>query len=162
ALEYVKSICEVFSLDVECEDAVLLLRRNLLKLIDEREFDETSQFINPCMTYILPDVNCTKCKKFRDVDLCRDSFTKPRSVLLQLKALNAQANPQHHNNSSDSNNDGDGDDYDDENEESELGNDTNITHWNLQCSECGELYSKDLIETMLLEVVRRRETAYHV
>merc|ERR1712154_672387 len=103
-----------------------ILRKNLLRMVDVGDFNKLSRFVDPCTTFILPDVNCFECKQSKDLDLCRDAFTKP--LTLQI----------HHDAAS------------------------NDEQWNLKCSACGALYDKDLVESMLLDVVRRRETAYHV
>ncbi len=51
---------------------IQLVKSNLLKLIDVRAFSAAAEFINPCQTYILPDVICSFCNFGRDLDLCRD------------------------------------------------------------------------------------------
>ena len=127
ALEFIKYLCLALALDEDIVEQVAILKKNLLRMVDVGDFAKSAKFTDPCMTYILPDVNCFKCKQSRDLDLCRDPFTKPLS--LQNQSYN--------------------DDADD-------------SEWNVKCHGCGGLYDKDLVESLLLEVVRRRETAYHV
>ena len=66
ALEFVKMLAHLVSLDGALQPALLRLRRNLLKMLDVREFATEAQFVNPCRTYVLPDVMCgfvsTKCR----------------------------------------------------------------------------------------------------
>jgi DNA polymerase epsilon subunit 1 len=72
ALEFVKLVCHLVALDAPLQPAMLRLRRNLLRLLDVREFADEAQFVNPCRTYVLPDVMCGFCGACRDLDLCRD------------------------------------------------------------------------------------------
>jgi len=127
ALEFVKYLCLVLNLDGDIQEQVASLRKNLLRMVDVGGFSEESFFVDPCNTYILPDVNCHSCKQSRDLDLCRDEFTTP---LCQ------------------------------QNEHQQQGQDEE--QWDVRCHRCGALYDKDMVEAMLLDVVRRRETAYHV
>lgn len=128
ALEFIKYVVLVLSLDTDVTEQATNLRKNLLRMVDVGSFDQAAKFVDPCMTYILPDVNCFKCKQSKDLDLCRDPFTQP----LSLQAAEEER--------------ADADDRD----------------WNVKCHGCGALYDKDLVESLLLDVVRRRETAYHV
>lgn len=72
ALEFVKMLAHLVSLDGALQPALLRLRRNLLKMLDVREFATEAQFVNPCRTYVLPDVMCGFCGNCKDLDLCRD------------------------------------------------------------------------------------------
>merc|ERR1712013_656331 len=128
ALEFIKYLVLVLQLDSDVTEQTNNLRKNLLRMVDVGSFDAAAKFVDPCMTYILPDVNCFKCKQSKDLDLCRDPFTQP----LSLQA-----------------------------EEEQTGDEAE-RDWNVKCHGCGALYDKDLVESLLLDVVRRRETAYHV
>jgi len=127
ALEFIKYVVLVLSLDKDVTEQASNLRKNLLRMVDVGSFDQAAKFVDPCMTYILPDVNCFKCKQSKDLDLCRDPFTQPLSLQAEEEVS----------------------------EEADR-------DWNVKCHGCGALYDKDLVESMLLDVVRRRETAYHV
>jgi len=72
ALEFIKSVCKIFSLDPSLEHEVQVMRRSLLVSIGVREFDRESLFEDPCTSFILPDVICSFCNLCKDIDLCRD------------------------------------------------------------------------------------------
>lgn len=77
-LEFIKSVCAVFGLAKEYSVEVQILKRNLLDLVNIREFAEEALFKNPCgQPLILPMVICAKCFSCRDVDLCRDPDRLP-------------------------------------------------------------------------------------
>jgi DNA polymerase epsilon subunit 1 len=73
ALEFIKAVHKVLSLDVNIEAASFKLRRNLLKLIGVPEFSSSAQWLDPCTSIILPEVICKVCNQCRDIDLCKDS-----------------------------------------------------------------------------------------
>ncbi len=72
ALEFVKFVCNVLALDRSQAQSVDGLKKNLLRLIGTREFSTEASFVNPCLSYILPDVMCEFCNYGRDIDLLRD------------------------------------------------------------------------------------------
>ncbi|XP_076438241.1 DNA polymerase epsilon catalytic subunit A-like [Babylonia areolata] len=74
ALEFIKSVCQVLSLDNNISLQVTKLRRDLLKLIGVGEFAAEAVFIDPCLSYVLPEVICKSCNHIRDLDLCRDPY----------------------------------------------------------------------------------------
>jgi len=74
ALEFVMAIHKVLSLDANIENEVYKLRRNLLKLIGVGEFSDESQWTDPCMSIVLPEVICKVCIQCRDIDLCKDPY----------------------------------------------------------------------------------------
>ncbi|ESO90687.1 hypothetical protein LOTGIDRAFT_217825 [Lottia gigantea] len=74
ALEFVKCVCKVLSLDSNVTIQVNKLKRDLLKLICVGEFSSESQYQDPCLSYILPEVICKSCNHVRDLDLCRDPY----------------------------------------------------------------------------------------
>jgi len=128
ALEFVKYLCLVLELDSDLTEQTAILRKNLMRMVEVGGFSAASKFVDPCSTFVLPDVNCFQCKQSKDLDLCRDEFTTP----LCLQSEHQRRAQQH----------------DDE--------------WDVRCVGCGALYDRHLVEAMLLDVVRRRETAYHV
>ncbi|OVA03605.1 DNA-directed DNA polymerase [Macleaya cordata] len=73
ALEFIKHVCAVLALDHNVQHNILVLRKNLLKLVRVREFDPVAEFRNPCVSFTLPNVICSYCNDCRDLDLCRDS-----------------------------------------------------------------------------------------
>eukprot|EP00698_Gefionella_okellyi_P023680 TRINITY_DN8155_c0_g1_i1.p1 TRINITY_DN8155_c0_g1~~TRINITY_DN8155_c0_g1_i1.p1 ORF type:complete len:2256 (+),score=530.17 TRINITY_DN8155_c0_g1_i1:623-6769(+) len=74
ALEFVKMLCVVFNLEGGIEKEVALVRRQLLKQLDVREFSSEAEFRNPCLSHTLHDVVCSFCNSVRDLDLCRDIY----------------------------------------------------------------------------------------
>ncbi|CAH1796227.1 unnamed protein product [Owenia fusiformis] len=72
ALEFIKYVCKVLSLDSNITNQVNKMRRDLLKLIGVGDFSRDADFQDPCLSYILPEVICKNCNSTRDVDLCRD------------------------------------------------------------------------------------------
>ncbi|KAL2240087.1 UNVERIFIED_CONTAM: DNA polymerase epsilon catalytic subunit A, partial [Sesamum indicum] len=72
ALDFIKYVCAVLALDQKVQHEVLVMRRNLLKLVRIREFAPEAEFQNLSMTLTLPNVICSYCNDCRDLDLCRD------------------------------------------------------------------------------------------
>ncbi|XP_066459860.1 DNA polymerase epsilon catalytic subunit A [Eleutherodactylus coqui] len=92
ALEFIKYVCQVLSLDSNTTNQVNKLKRDLLRLIDVGEFSEDAQFRDPCRSYILPEIICRSCNFCRDLDLCKDpSLSQDGSVLPQWVCSNCQA-----------------------------------------------------------------------
>uniref|UniRef100_A0A6Q2YZ91 DNA polymerase epsilon catalytic subunit n=1 Tax=Esox lucius TaxID=8010 RepID=A0A6Q2YZ91_ESOLU len=92
ALEFIKYVCQVLSLDSNIVNQVNKLKRDLLRLVDVGEFSEDAQFRDPCNSYILPEVICHHCNFCRDLDLCKDpSVAQDGSVLPQWFCSNCQA-----------------------------------------------------------------------
>lgn len=77
ALEFVKFICKVLSLDSNTQNQVNKLRRDLLRLLGVGEFSSEATFRDPCSSLVLPEVICLSCNSCRDLDLCRDPFIAP-------------------------------------------------------------------------------------
>lgn len=71
-LELVKFTCAVFGLAKEYNVEFGLLKRNLLELINVREFAAEAVFRNPCEPLKLSNVPCRQCDALRDFDFCRD------------------------------------------------------------------------------------------
>lgn len=92
ALEFIKCVCQVLSLDASIVNQVNKLKRDLLRLVDIGEFSEDAQFRDPCKSYILPEVICHHCNFCRDLDLCKDpAVSQDGSVLPQWFCSNCQA-----------------------------------------------------------------------
>eukprot|EP00898_Chlorokybus_atmophyticus_P000434 jgi/Chlat1/1391/Chrsp12S02054 len=56
ALEFAKSVSAVLALDKRAEHEVAVLRRNLLASIQVGEYAEEAQFVDPCLSFSLPNV----------------------------------------------------------------------------------------------------------
>uniref|UniRef100_A0A8C5UT22 DNA polymerase epsilon catalytic subunit n=1 Tax=Microcebus murinus TaxID=30608 RepID=A0A8C5UT22_MICMU len=92
ALEFIKYVCKVLSLDTNITNQVNKLNRDLLRLVDVGEFSEEAQFRDPCRSYVLPEVICHSCHFCRDLDLCKDSsYAQDGAVLPQWLCSNCQA-----------------------------------------------------------------------
>lgn len=71
-LELVKFLCAVFALSKKRSIEVRMLRRDLLAVMDIKEFSPESLFANPCASLKLSSVICDYCNFIRDVDFCRE------------------------------------------------------------------------------------------
>ncbi|XP_062457402.1 DNA polymerase epsilon catalytic subunit A-like [Rhea pennata] len=92
ALEFIKYVCKVLSLDARITNQVNKLCLDLLRLIEVGEFSEEAQFRVPCRSYMLPEVICRKCNFCRDLDLCKDpALSQDGSVLPSWVCSNCQA-----------------------------------------------------------------------
>jgi len=74
ALEFVKTLCKVLSLDPSIADQVMKLRRDLLKLICVGEFSKEAEWEDPSISYVIPGIICKSCNSCRDLDLCKEPF----------------------------------------------------------------------------------------
>ncbi|XP_075520013.1 DNA polymerase epsilon catalytic subunit A-like isoform X2 [Primulina tabacum] len=72
ALDFIKYVCAVLALDQKVQHEVLIMRRNLLKLVSIREFAPEAEFHYLSLSLTLPNVICSYCNDCRDLDLCRD------------------------------------------------------------------------------------------
>lgn len=72
ALEFVKAICHVMTLEGSCATAVQGMRRLLLVQLQVQEFSTDSDFQLSAESYVLRDVICSYCSVCRDFDLLRD------------------------------------------------------------------------------------------
>lgn len=72
ALELVKSLCSVFGLSKRRSIEVRMLRKDLLGIMEIKEFSNESMFSNPSASLIVSSVICDYCNFLRDVDFCRD------------------------------------------------------------------------------------------
>uniref|UniRef100_A0A1D2A3C0 DNA polymerase epsilon catalytic subunit n=1 Tax=Auxenochlorella protothecoides TaxID=3075 RepID=A0A1D2A3C0_AUXPR len=71
-MAFIKSICAVFSLDASVSDQVLVLRRQLLRMVHVKEFSAEAVFQDPCASLVLRDVICPHCQDCQDLDVCKD------------------------------------------------------------------------------------------
>lgn len=72
ALEFVKAVVKVLSVDKTIDDELMSLRRNMLRLVGVGEFSDLAVYEEPANTYILNEVICKACNHCRDLDLCKD------------------------------------------------------------------------------------------
>ena len=72
ALEYIKYITNILSLDEDLSDQAFVLKKNCLKLIKVPEFSKQTEFEDPCRTFVLHDIICEYCATNKDVDFCKD------------------------------------------------------------------------------------------
>ncbi|XP_060547856.1 DNA polymerase epsilon catalytic subunit A [Pantherophis guttatus] len=92
ALEFIKHVCQVLSLDANIANQVQKLKRDLLRLIDVGEFSEEANFHDPCRSYVLPEVICRNCNFCRDLDLCKDpALFQDNSLLPSWLCSNCQS-----------------------------------------------------------------------
>jgi DNA polymerase epsilon subunit 1 len=81
ALEFVKSLAAVLSLDPLLDDEVRVLKRNALEIVGDgaiSEFSSEAQFQNPCEFLKLNEVVCAYCGYTEDLDICRDHHLMKR------------------------------------------------------------------------------------
>lgn len=71
-LELVKSLCAVFGLLRKRSIEVRVLRKELLGVMDVKEFSLEATFVNPSNSLVIPCVVCDYCNYTRDIDFCRD------------------------------------------------------------------------------------------
>ena len=56
ALEFVKYICKVLNLDKNVQDQVIKLKKDLFTIINVREFSDEAQYIDPSLSFVIPQV----------------------------------------------------------------------------------------------------------
>nr|XP_031835870.1 DNA polymerase epsilon catalytic subunit 1 [Nomia melanderi]XP_031835871.1 DNA polymerase epsilon catalytic subunit 1 [Nomia melanderi]XP_031835872.1 DNA polymerase epsilon catalytic subunit 1 [Nomia melanderi] len=74
ALELIKAVCKVLSLDKEIDNEVYTLQTNMLRLIKVSSFSDAVEWKDPCISLILPEIICKACNHTRDIDLCKDTY----------------------------------------------------------------------------------------
>ncbi|XP_076638395.1 DNA polymerase epsilon catalytic subunit 1 isoform X3 [Colletes latitarsis] len=74
ALELIKAVCKVLSLDKEVEFNVYHMQTNLLRLIKISSYSDEAEWKDPCISLILPEIICKSCNHTRDIDLCKDNL----------------------------------------------------------------------------------------
>lgn len=77
ALQLVKSLMQVLSLDKNITMEARLLRKELLTLFEIREFSSEARFENPSESLKLPQLICENCTMARDLNFCRDDDLIP-------------------------------------------------------------------------------------
>lgn len=135
ALQFVKYICKILSLDVVLANEVAGLRRTLLTQLNVKEFNASSEYEDPSVSYILRDVICSHCNTCKDVDLLRDPLLSGKAMLDEEYLRSSSA--------------GALDPHSDDAEETILA----TPKW--QCSHCGSAYDVYEVEQRLLEDAER-------
>ncbi|KAI8906413.1 hypothetical protein EDD86DRAFT_210666 [Gorgonomyces haynaldii] len=69
ALEMIKMVIAVFELESGLQREVRVLKRDLLSLINVKEFSSEAVFTNPCENYVLHQFTCPYCSHTTDLDL---------------------------------------------------------------------------------------------
>ncbi|KAF1314601.1 DNA polymerase epsilon catalytic subunit, partial [Globisporangium splendens] len=136
ALELVKFVSAVFQLEPSVEAQLGKMRRTLLKLLHVSEFSDDAQFVNPSLSFAVPDVICLCCNLCRSVDLCRDPQL--------FKGSSSRSNPDA----------SDGDDAGDQDPSSA------VSSWH--CPRCFALYDKHAFEQRLVEMVEAQSVQYQL
>lgn len=71
-MELIKYLCAVFALSKKRGIEVRMLRKDLLALMDVKEFSPESIFTNPSASLKVSSVVCDYCNFIRDIDFCRE------------------------------------------------------------------------------------------
>ncbi|KAG7653527.1 DNA polymerase epsilon catalytic subunit A C-terminal [Arabidopsis suecica] len=71
-LEFIQVISAVLALDQNVQQDVLVMRKSLLRYIKVKECAAEAEFLDPGPSFILPNVACSNCDAYRDLDICRD------------------------------------------------------------------------------------------
>ena len=72
ALEFVKIVTHILSLEPDLYQEVESLRKNLLRLLNYSDFSSEAEYKEPFNSLMLAEVICSNCLYTRDIDLCRD------------------------------------------------------------------------------------------
>lgn len=72
AVEFIKIITHLIALDEDFQEDVQSIRKNLLKLVGFSDFSKETEYKEPCISLVLPEIICSNCVYTRDIDLCRD------------------------------------------------------------------------------------------
>lgn len=89
ALAFVKSVCQLYALDKTHKDSVMMLRRQLLRMVHVKEFGPESSWKDPCASLVIPDIVCPSCQNCQDLDMCRDPTLQVDGAIL-CPVCNAQ------------------------------------------------------------------------
>ena len=79
-LQLVKNIMHVLSLDKSINLEARLLRSDLLKYFEIREFSPLARWENPSSSLRIEGLSCEFCTMTRDLDLCRDEDVLPNPI----------------------------------------------------------------------------------
>jgi DNA polymerase epsilon subunit 1 len=73
-LQLIKTLSAIFGLPQELSLEARVLRRQLLKIVDVREFSDEGVFKNPSTSLKVCQLVCKHCSYVCDMDLCRNDF----------------------------------------------------------------------------------------
>lgn len=77
-LTLVKFLCQIFTLVSEAQVATRVMRRDLLSIMDVKDFSNTGKFEDPSQALILPRFCCSHCGDVRDLQFGRDPALAPK------------------------------------------------------------------------------------
>lgn len=72
AIEFIKTLCKILTVDPSIVDELDALRKNMLRLISVGEFSEKAEWKEVTKSYILTEMICQACNLCRDIDLMKD------------------------------------------------------------------------------------------
>jgi len=72
ALEFIKALCKILTIDPTVAEELDSLRKNMLRLVGVGEFSEKAVWKDTSKSYILTEMICQACNHCRDVDLLKD------------------------------------------------------------------------------------------
>ncbi|KAJ3352743.1 DNA polymerase epsilon catalytic subunit [Entophlyctis luteolus] len=168
ALEFIKTVVAVFELDKAIERDVRVLKRDLLALLQIKEFSKEAIFVNPCEPFRMSQVICEYCNLARDMDLTCD-----RDLLPQIKRHDTTDEEEDSNAASIGDDDDDDDEEQESEEEMEVGSDKEDRRSNREitrkvrqsensndpqwiCRGCGTEYDQLSIEQKIVDLVSRK------
>ena len=70
ALEFVKDVIQVFSLDPDVANETSILKKSALTQMGMHEYSEESRWLDPCASFVLPNVFCDACDTCTNLNLC--------------------------------------------------------------------------------------------
>lgn len=70
--KFVQAVIAIININKDFNDDVLVLKRNLMKIIDLNEFSETSSLLER-QKFILHGFTCKACNEYRDIDIINDT-----------------------------------------------------------------------------------------
>ena len=71
-LELVILISLVMQREKNVDEEVVILRRQLLRNMHEKEYSEEAQVVDPFNSFVIPAVFCPFCNAVRNLDICSD------------------------------------------------------------------------------------------
>ena len=71
-LEFIKFICEVFSIEPLLESSVTVMKRQCLRKLRMTEYDKGAPFEEPSLELIVPQLTCDKCQVSCNLDICQE------------------------------------------------------------------------------------------
>lgn len=138
------------------------MRKNLLKYVRVREFAPEAEFSDPCPSLILPNVICRYAK---DLSAPNSFFLQQKYQYKLAKSSNFTiSNVYDSVSASLTLSIGSEGSYCDDCQDLDLCRDSALLaqEWRCGVAECGQPYNQEVIENILIQIVQKRERAYHV